>query len=88
MIEYLERYSTTDELDKLGRWARIAVFKQITIAWISKHKDENGDYIFMVNNRFPTMCNNQANETRICKSLEASKDFVNERWEWFKEQVK
>ena len=35
MIEYFERYSSTDEPDKMGRWARTAVYKNIRIAWIS-----------------------------------------------------
>ena len=36
MIKYIPRYSSTDEPDEQGRWARVAYFKdKVQIAWIS-----------------------------------------------------
>lgn len=42
MIEYFNRYSNTDLPDNMGRWARIGIYKNIRISWISRveTKDE------------------------------------------------
>lgn len=87
MIQYFNRYSDTDLPDDMGRWARIAVYKNIRIAWINRveFKDE---IRFVVSCHFPTMQNDSANEHKICSSLEEAKDFVKERWEWFLNEVK
>lgn len=82
MIEYIPRYSNTDLPDKMGRWARIAIYKNIRIAWINRI-DLKGEIIFSVFCHFPTMQNDLANEHKICFSFDEAKDFVKERWEWF-----
>ena len=82
MIEYINRYSETDLPDNLGRWARLAVYKNIRIAWISRIENK-GKVIFSVSCHFPTMQNDTANEHKICYSINESKEFVNERWNWF-----
>jgi len=82
MIEYFNRYSNTDLPDDMGRWARIAIFKNIRIAWISRLENK-GKVIFSVSCHFPTMQNDTANEYKICHSLDEAKEFVNERWSWF-----
>jgi hypothetical protein len=87
MIHYFNRYSDTDLPDKMGRWARTAVYKNIRIAWINRveFKDRIG---FTVSCHFPTMQNDSANEHKLCNSLDEAKDFVKERWEWFLNAVK
>lgn len=87
MIEYKNRYSQTVQPDEMGRWARLAVYKNIRIAWISKHLAIGG-YVFSVTCHFPTMQNDTANEHKVFNSLDEAKDFVKERWEWFVNKVK
>ena len=87
MIEYLNRYSETDLPDNLGRWARLAVYKNIRIAWISRFEIKD-KVLFSVSCNFPTMQNDTANEHKICNSIYESKDFVNERWNWFLKAIK
>lgn len=81
-IEYFNRYSDTHLPDKMNRWARIAVFKNIRIALISKHKIKDQD-TFCVTCHFPTMQNDTANESKVFFSLEDAQDFVSERWNFF-----
>jgi hypothetical protein len=81
-IEYQNRYSQTDEPDKQGRWAITATYKNIRIAWISKHFCED-KYTFCASCHFPTMQNDIANETKVFFSLGDAKDFVYERWNFF-----
>lgn len=89
MIKYIDRYSSTDELDDKGRWARIAIFRDIQIAWISKHKDEFEDgFIYFVDNKFPTMYNDSARECKVFKTLKDAKEFVFDKWNWFVDNVK
>lgn len=82
MIEYLNRYSDTDSPDEQGRWARLAVYKNIRIAWISRVEAQNR-VVFVVSCHFPTMQNDSANEHKVCNSLNEAKGFVEERWKWF-----
>ena len=82
MIAYFDRYSSTDEPDRMGRWARLAVYKNIRIAWISRVETKD-KIVFIVSCHFPTMQNDTANEHKVCFSLDEAKDLVKERWEWF-----
>jgi hypothetical protein len=86
MIEYFNRYSDTDLPDKMGRWARIAVYKNIRIAWISRIEYED-KMIFSVTLHFPTMQNDTANESIVCESLLKAKEVTEERWNWFLKTV-
>ena len=86
MIEYFNRYSNTDLPDNMGRWARIAIFKNIRIAWISRLENK-GKVIFSVSCHFPTMQNDTANEHKVFETFEEAKEFVNERWNWFLDAV-
>lgn len=89
MIEYKSRYSKTDEYDKHGRWARIAYFRGIKIAWINKIYIENKNIdIFSISCDFPTMGNDTANEHKTLYSLEESKEWIEERWEYFRDKIK
>lgn len=82
MIKYFSRYSDTKLPDKMGRWARIAVYRNIRIAWIGRIENK-----YSVTCHFPTMQNDTANEHKICSSLDEAKEFVKERWEWFLKAV-
>ncbi len=82
MIEYYHRYSNTDLPDDMGRWARLAVYKNIRIAWINRVENK-GKVIFSVTCHFPTMQNDTANEHKVFFSLEKAKEFIKESWEWF-----
>jgi hypothetical protein len=82
MIEYSHRYSSTELPDDMGRWARIAKYKNIRIAWISRLEIKD-KVVFTVSCHFPTMQNDTANEHKVCYNIDEAKDFVKERWEWF-----
>lgn len=85
-IEYYNRYSQTDEPDNLGRWARLAVYKNVRIAWISRVivKEKT---TFIVSLHFPTMQNDTANEHKTFASLKNSKQFIEKKWNWFIENI-
>jgi hypothetical protein len=82
MIKYLPRYSDTNKPDKMGRWARIAIYKDIRIASINMIKLKC-KVVFNAYCHFPTMQNDIANEHKACNSLDEAKNFIKERWEWF-----
>lgn len=86
MITYTPRYSRTDEPDELGRWARLANYKNIRIAWINKITI-NSKIVFNVSCHFPTRNSDTANEHRLFGTLEESKAFVEERWNWFTTEI-
>ena len=86
MIEYLARYSQTEEPDNKGRWARIAYVNKINIAWINR-LEVKGVVVFSVSCHFPTLQNDTANEHKVCYSFDEAKEFVEERWRWFLSQV-
>ena len=81
-IEYHTRYSDTDEFDSKGRWARLAVYNNIRIAWIDKQLI-NGKMVFFVKNHFPTMQNDTANEIEHFYTLDEAKDYLSKKWKWF-----
>lgn len=86
MIEYFNRYSDTDLPDKMGRWARIAIYKDIRIAWISRIELKDST-VFSVSCHFPTMQNDTANQHKTVHSLNEAKEFIKERWEWFLNKI-
>ena len=85
-IIYNNRYSCTDKLDKFGRWARIASYNGIRIAWINKFEQEGKEY-YSVSLHFPTLNNDTAREHRVFITLQEAKEFVSERWNWFKNKI-
>lgn len=89
-IIYQPRYSQTDEYDKQGRWARIAYYNGVQIAWISKYKfihSETNEEIetFDVRPNFPTA---KGSDTAMkypkCKTYEECVDWLENEWEYFK----
>lgn len=85
-IIYSTRYSDTDKLDKFGRWARTASYNGIRIAWISKFKQGHKEW-YSATLHFPTLNNDTATEHEIFYSLDEAKEFVNEKWNWFRNAV-
>jgi hypothetical protein len=85
-IEYENRYSSTEEFDDFGRWARLANFNGVTIAWINKIQCKD-EFAFSISCHFPTKYGATANEHKICDTLVESKEFIKERWEWFNNNV-
>lgn len=87
MIKYLNRYSDNEFPDNMGRWARLAIYKNIRIAWISRIETKD-KVMFSVSCHFPTVQNDTANEHKAFDSLEDAKYFINERWNWFANKIK
>lgn len=85
-IEYTHRYSSTDDFDDLGRWARLAGVNGVTIAWVNKIQSKE-KVVFCVTCNFPTKYGACANEHKVFETLEESKEFIKERWKWFKSNV-
>jgi len=85
-IIYNTRYSDTDKPDKFGRWARTASYNGIRIAWINKFDQEDEEY-YSVSLHFPTLNNDTANEHKVSMSLQEAKEFVSERWNWFRNKI-
>jgi hypothetical protein len=86
-IEYISRYSSTDEYDDVGRWARVAYFKGIQIAWITKLEIDDKT-LYTVNCKFPTMPNDTACESGHFDSYEGAQIFLQEKWDFFISLVK
>lgn len=82
MIEYISRYSQTDEPDDMGRWARMGVFNNIRICWIGRYELKEKT-LFFASCHFPTMQNDTSNEHKGFDSFKDAKEFVEERWNWF-----
>lgn len=85
-ITYIPRYSRTDNPDNMGRWARIAKYKGVQIAWVSRAKTDLGSN-FLVSCNFPTMDNDTAKEHKVFDSFDDAKLFVEERWDWFTKNI-
>jgi len=81
-IIYHNRYSNTNYPDKRGRWARVAKFNHITIAWINRQVIDD-EIVYVANCYFPTMSNDTANEHKICTSLKEAKGFIEQCWKCF-----
>ena len=87
-INYISRYSSTDEPDERGRWARVAYFKnKIQIAWISlvTFVDKQGETqkTYLVTCHFPTLCNDTANNHYSGKTFEEAKEWLKKEWDKF-----
>ena len=72
MITYQDRYSSTDEPDKMGRWARIGIYNNIRVSWISRVETKD-KIVFCASCHFPTMQNDTANESKVFLALKMQK---------------
>jgi len=86
MIKYSKRYSFNHLPDHMGRWARIAKYRDITIAWINRF-EVNDKVGFSVSLYFPTLNNDLARDHQTFKTCKEAKNFIQERWDWFIEHV-
>jgi hypothetical protein len=80
MIRFVERYSRTDEPDGHGRWARIVMYKDLRIAWISKITGISTDK-YMCILSFPTSSGDL--ENFVLESYKEAQDIVKDRWATF-----
>lgn len=87
MIKYIPRYSRTDEPDEQGRWARVAYFKDIQIAWISltQFTDTEGNQQkeYLVQCHFPTLPNDTANNYHSAQTVDEAKGWLEKEWKRF-----
>jgi len=81
-IIYYDRYSSKDEPDKHGRWARQVHFKDLRIAWITRleYKDE---IKFPVTTYFPSNGNDMPTKHKICDNYDEAKKYVEALWDEF-----
>jgi hypothetical protein len=81
------RYSSTDEPDNQGRWARVCHYRGYLIGWVSRI-DATGKRVYSRNNYFPTSGNDMPYETVVVKTLEQAKQEIERGFLEFIEQVK
>jgi hypothetical protein len=86
-INYVPRYSSTEEYDKMGRWTRIAYYNGIQVAWINRKPHGNKD-IFHVSLQFPTRGSDCAHEFKHFFSYEECINWIDARWVEFKKTTK
>ena len=72
--EWNSRYSDTMEPDKIGRWARIMKFKEVTFAWISR-MEINNKIIYSCKLYFPTLKNDTANDFKTFSNFDEAKEW-------------
>jgi hypothetical protein len=83
-IIWTNRYSQTDEMDDLGRWARVGylehksnnLLKRVEIAWIKKHEDIFLCYVYLGSGKFNKEINNIEDAKQYCE--DAINDFYND----------
>lgn len=83
MIEWIEKYSFTDEPDEMGRWARMGVVNGVTICWISKAREK---YLVMMH--LPTRLSDSPHESSVFDTYNESKDYAYRKLIQFKVKFK
>lgn len=86
MIQYIARYSDTEESDKRGRWARKVVFRGLCIGWISKLENDTSTK-FSVSGNFPGTGDMETLH-RVCDTFKESCDLLESEWELFRNKIK
>lgn len=69
------RYSSTEEPDKQGRWARICHYKDLNIAWVNMI-NHDGKRIFSINGHFPVSGNDMPDFMAKADCIENAKIMV------------
>jgi hypothetical protein len=87
-IEIRQRYSSTDEPDEMGRWARILDFKRLTIAWISRLENKKGKVIFTIHCYFPCNFSDNPNGHFITNTYEDALKLAKKEWNKFRKNIK
>jgi hypothetical protein len=101
-IKWYSKYSETNEVDKFGRWARVAKDRdQVLIAWVNRveFEDRDGDIeegtesyplrvFFSTTLYFPTVPNNNSpNEIGKFDTAEEAKEWVAGKWTEFVNRI-
>lgn len=71
LIEWMKRYSFTDEPDEMGRWARLGVVNRLTFCLISKVKDK-----YCTDMYIPTRLSDSPHEVQVFDNFEDAKKFA------------
>lgn len=85
-FEWATRYSSTDEPDKQGRWARICHYKDLNIAWVNmiEHDDKK---IFTISGHFPVNGNDMPDYFEKTDTFEKAKEMVESEFMKFLDHV-
>jgi len=87
-IEIRQRYSSTDEPDEMGRWARILYYNNLTIAWIDRLENKKGKVVFVVKCYFPCNESDVPRGTFIADTYEDALKLAKREWNKFKRRIK
>lgn len=89
-FSWVSRYSGTEDFDKHGRWARLCYFDNKLIAWVNKHKYDDGKCAYRVVDYFPTTANDMPHFISIEKekSFETIQKETEERFIKFFKEIK
>ena len=79
-ISWVPRYSFTEEPDKQGRWARIAMFRSIKIAWINRVVIPGGGIVYHLDTFFPVSSNDLPFNSSIHETFSEAKENTEELW--------
>jgi len=82
------RYSSTDEPDKQGRWARTCHYRGYMIAWVDKIVCDGNIINYAVRDYFPSNGNSLPRIGSVTKNYEAAKAGVERRFREFLEKCK
>lgn len=85
-LEWKNRYSSTEEPDKYGRWARICYYNGLTIAWINR-VESYGDVQYSISTYFPINSNDNPCYLVIFDTFEEAQTKVTELWEEFVKHI-
>lgn len=86
MIEWIPRYSDTEEYDRQGRWARMGVYKNISVAWIYRSNFKGKD-IFSCSEHFPSTYSANPCIHFIAHSWEEARERVEKDFKEFLKKV-
>jgi hypothetical protein len=82
-ISWLPRYSFDDKSDKQGRWARIAMFRSIKIAWINRFERPDGEVKYHLSTFFPVSSNDLPFQSSVHETFIDAKRNAENLWVTF-----
>lgn len=85
-LKWEPRYSTTDQPDDSGRWARICYYNGLQIGWINR-VDNEGTVIFSYKTTFPVSGNDLAIGTGFKYTFQEAKDELEKMWSKFLQKI-
>ena len=87
-ITFIERYSSTDEPDDKGRWARKVLYNnELCIGWI-KRFEHSEKVMFCLSGFFPTTGNDGPNFHGIYPTYKESQEKLIDLWNEFLKKIK